>query len=76
MANGRDASVINVWSSGPVGCNIIRDILIENDKTSRAMMSTTSRQRAFKIANVSFVSVILSCQLQIFRAVKGDKLTL
>ena len=63
MANERDTSVINVLNSGTgsLGRSISHDILIESDKTSRAMMNTTSGQRAFKIANVSFVSVILSC---------------
>ena len=63
MMNGRDASVINVWSNDPVWCdiNICRDILIESDKTTRAMMNATSGQRALRRAKVFLISVILSC---------------
>ncbi len=63
MMNGRDASVINVWSNDPVWCdiNICRDILIESDKTSMAMMSITSGHRAFKISRVFLISVIFVC---------------
>ena len=66
MLNEINTSVINILSRFPVGRNTICVILIDIDRMSRAIMNTTSRQRVFKIANVSFVSVILSCQLQVF----------